>query len=523
MFIANRGSLSRRLRLTALLPCFAAVPALAQRPLRAADSALVGRILLAEDRRDSASAAFDEGKRHADPRIQYIARRAEARVSDAKFARRDSIPGAPKLPAPPAYVDPAWRLRFRALSARSDCAALRTALADSAWAVRLRALDLVGRDCAADTALMRIVRGWAGAPSATSQRRRGGVSWQPAAHAIVALARAAPAEARAVLPLALSTSVPWMRTYAARAAGILRDTTALRHLAGDSNANVMEAAVDALSSTAGHAGDDEFLAALGAHGYQAVRAAARALKGSPRSGDVVMSALVAARRLRADSSETSRDARMALMELLMEFATSAQVPDIIPLAADFDCEVASIAAAIARKLRTTAQPRCTPLPIALPADAVSLALGRDVRIRVTLADSSGGGSFVVRLRGDVAPLMGARILALAQSGYYDGLVWHRVEPDFVVQGGGLGANEYAGNPRFLRDELGTVPHVRGTVGMSTRGHDTGDAQWFFNLRDNRRLDRDYTLFAEVVEGIDVVDGILEGDVISHMEVLPPSK
>jgi cyclophilin family peptidyl-prolyl cis-trans isomerase len=119
--------------------------------------------------------------------------------------------------------------------------------------------------------------------------------------------------------------------------------------------------------------------------------------------------------------------------------------------------------------------------------------------------------------------MGARILALAQSGYYDGLVWHRVEPDFVVQGGGLGANEYAGNPRFLRDELGTVPHVRGTVGMSTRGHDTGDAQWFFNLRDNRRLDRDYTLFAEVVEGIDVVDGILEGDVISHMEVLPPSK
>jgi cyclophilin family peptidyl-prolyl cis-trans isomerase len=210
-------------------------------------------------------------------------------------------------------------------------------------------------------------------------------------------------------------------------------------------------------------------------------------------------------------------------ELLAEFASPAQVPDILPLANDFDCEVANLAAAIARKLHANAAPRCAPLPIALPADAASLALGRDVRLRVTLADSSGGGSFVVRLRGDVAPIMAARVLALVRSGYYDGLTWHRVEPDFVVQGGGLGANEYAGNPRFFRDELGTVPHVRGTVGMSTRGHDTGDAQWFFNLRDNRRLDRDYTVFAEVVEGIEVVDGILEGDVIGRMDVLPTAR
>ena len=110
--------------------------------------------------------------------------------------------------------------------------------------------------------------------------------------------------ARDVLPLALSTPVPWTRTYAARAAGVLRDTAALKHLAGDANNNVKEAGIDALSSVAGHAGDDEFLAALGATGYQAVRAAARALKGSPRSGDVAMAALgdraTAARRLERD-------------------------------------------------------------------------------------------------------------------------------------------------------------------------------------------------------------------------------
>jgi len=87
----------------------------------------------------------------------------------------------------------------------------------------------------------------------------------------------------------------------------------------------------------------------------------------------------------------------------------------------------------------------------------------------------------------------------------------------VIQGGSPGANEYVGLARFLRDELGTVPHVRGTVGMSTRGHDTGDAQWFVNLKDNIRLGPDYTVFAEVVEGMSVVDGILEGDAIQSIE------
>jgi cyclophilin family peptidyl-prolyl cis-trans isomerase len=66
-----------------------------------------------------------------------------------------------------------------------------------------------------------------------------------------------------------------------------------------------------------------------------------------------------------------------------------------------------------------------------------------------------------------------------------------------------------------------VTHARGTLGMSTRGHDTGDAQWFVNLRDNARLDRDYTVWAEVVAGIEVVDGILEGDVISRIRPITP--
>jgi cyclophilin family peptidyl-prolyl cis-trans isomerase len=501
---------------TALLAVFPAV-ALAQ---SRADSALIGRILLAEDQRDSTSAALTEGIRHRDVRIATIAKRAAARIRDPKFAGRDSFP---PLPPPPKYADPAWRLRFREVNAkRADCAAMRTALADSAWPVRLLAADRVVPECSSDSVLVRTLVTWAENPPVVGAHRRGVASWHPAAHAITALARLAPMRARALLPIIAPSPIPWLRVYAATAAGTLNDTTTLRRLARDRDDNVKEAAIDALSRVAGHVGDDAYIAALSSRGYQAVRAGARALKGSPRGAALLPPIIAAAERIRADSSETSRDARLALIERAGEFATATNgLPT--SFAVDFDCAVAQAAAPIAAR---SAAPnvrigaRCTPLPITLPADAVSLALGRDVRLRVTLADSSGGGSFTVKLRGDVAPLMAARILALARSGYFNGRTWHRLEHDFVMQGGG-GGSEYVGHPRFIRDELGTVPHARGTVGMSTRGHDTGDAQWFVNLRDNFRLNGDYTVFAEVIDGIDVVDGVLQGDVIARIAVVTP--
>jgi cyclophilin family peptidyl-prolyl cis-trans isomerase len=156
----------------------------------------------------------------------------------------------------------------------------------------------------------------------------------------------------------------------------------------------------------------------------------------------------------------------------------------------------------------------------LPREAVRLALGADVRLRVAMAS---GGRWVVKLRGDAAPITAAKVLALVRQGYYDGTVWQRVEPDFVIQGGGHGANEYVGYRHYLRDELGNLPHTRGTVGMSTRGHDTGDAQWFVNLKDNPRLGKDYTVFGDVVEGMAVVDGMLEGEVMTQVTVVAPPR
>lgn len=490
--------------------------AISAQALPSPDSALVRQILTAEDRRDTTDRALAEGVASRDARVTLIARRALARMRDPKFATRDSL-GA--LPAPPAYPEPAWRLRYRALATHNvDCTALRAALTDASWHVRLRAADLAGTACRGDAEFTASMRAWL-ATAGSSARLRDGAAWQPAAHALVALSRAAPDVARAALPAFLRHDAHWMRVYAARAAAVLTDTLALRTLSADRNDNVKEAAIDALSKLTAHADDSLYVAALQAKGYQAVRSAALALKGATPTRPMRHALVTAAQRLRADSSETSRDARTEVMTRIAEMADAQMAAHIATLASDFDCAIAAKAAEIAAALGKPTTPQCAPFIREIPADAVPLALGADVRLRVVMAPSSGGGSFVVRLRGDVAPIMAARILALVRSGYYDRQAWHRVEPNFVIQGPSPGDNEYVGYPRFLRDELGTVPHVRGTVGMSTRGHDTGDAQWFVNLKDNLNLGRDYTVFGEIVEGIEVADGVLEGDVIERIEVV----
>lgn len=462
--------------------------------LTAADSVLIRRILLAEDARDSTSAALADGARHADLRIRTLARRATWRIRDSAFVARDSLP---PLPAPPVWPEPSWKARYRALTqGRDDCALLRTALADSAWPVRLRAADLARASCAQDDSIVRALRTWIDAlPGDASRRGAGHVSWHAAAHSAAALARLRPAEAR-MRVRRLATHRQWQaRAYAARAAAMLSDTSVLRTLARDSNDNVKEAAIEALSKLTGggHADDDIYVAALAANGAQAVRAAALALKGSPRP-DVAAILGAAYDRWVARGSASERDARVALLE-----AAGRPVTDDRP---------------VQDGLNSTAQTDSS-------TDLVRLALGEDVRLRVTMSRATAGGSFVVRLRGDVAPITAARVLALARSGYYDNTDWHRVENDFVIQGLGHGSNEYVGYDRYFRDELGNVPHTRGSVGMSTRAHDTGDAQWFINLKDNPRLGRDYTVFAEVVEGMDVVDGVLEGDMVASIRVVTP--
>jgi cyclophilin family peptidyl-prolyl cis-trans isomerase len=456
----------------------------AQTPaLSPADSSLVHSILRAEDRRDASDAALARGRNHRDQRVRAIAQRAAWRIRDTLFAARDSMAAGAQATR---WPENPWRQRYRAMAPYRDaCDVVALGLRDSTWQVRLRAADMVRASCAGDERIVSALRSWMDSmPADVSRRTRNGVSWHGAAHALVAMARLRPDEARRRIPL-FGAHAQWhLRLYATRAAGILSDTAALRAFAGDANDNVKEAAIENLSRLVGHGADDVYLAALSAPGAQAVRAAAIALKGSTRA-DVRAAVNGAYARWSARDNQSERDARHALLEAAG---------------------------------RSTAEDRAALRGGDVPRVAVPLALGADVRLRVEMSQAAGGGAFTVKLRGDLAPIMASRILELARSGYYDNGTWHRVEHDFVVQGGAHGDNEYVGHGRFLRDELANLAHPRGTVGMSTRGHDSGDAQWFINMRDNPRLIRDFTIFGEVVEGMDVVDQIQEGDAILRITI-----
>jgi cyclophilin family peptidyl-prolyl cis-trans isomerase len=128
------------------------------------------------------------------------------------------------------------------------------------------------------------------------------------------------------------------------------------------------------------------------------------------------------------------------------------------------------------------------------------------------------GTFVVGLRGDVAPATVDSFAELAAEGYFEGTEIHRVVPGFVVQAGdptgtGLGDPGYT-----LRCEVSPLPYRRGTVGMALSGKDTGGSQFFVALSAQPHLDGNYTVFGEVGAGMEVLDLIEEGDEILEVKI-----
>jgi peptidyl-prolyl cis-trans isomerase B (cyclophilin B) len=122
-----------------------------------------------------------------------------------------------------------------------------------------------------------------------------------------------------------------------------------------------------------------------------------------------------------------------------------------------------------------------------------------------------------------APKTVANFVKLTESGFYTGLKWHRVIPDFVIQGGcpnGTGA----GGPGYQIDcELDGENqfHDTGVLSMAHAGRNTGGSQFFVchSRRNTAHLDRNHTCFGKVTEGLDVLDQIREGDSIDSIEII----
>lgn len=131
------------------------------------------------------------------------------------------------------------------------------------------------------------------------------------------------------------------------------------------------------------------------------------------------------------------------------------------------------------------------------------------------------GRIVLRLVAEQAPLTVQRLAEVASRGDYDGVPFHRVVPNFVIQGGDIVRGDGHGDPGFvLRSELTRIPFRRGTVGMASAGKDTEGSQYFITHAMQPHLDGRYTAFGVVVEGVDVVDRIRPGDRVLRAWVSP---
>lgn len=130
------------------------------------------------------------------------------------------------------------------------------------------------------------------------------------------------------------------------------------------------------------------------------------------------------------------------------------------------------------------------------------------------------GTMILELYPEEAPGTVANFAKLAQSGFYDGLTFHRVIPNFVIQGGDPNGNGSGGPGYTIKCETEGNPHkhLRGSMSMAHRGKDTGGSQFFICHSPQSHLDGIHTVFGRVTEGLDVLDSIRQGDRMTHVTI-----
>lgn len=177
------------------------------------------------------------------------------------------------------------------------------------------------------------------------------------------------------------------------------------------------------------------------------------------------------------------------------------------LLARFDAAASAAAAASIR-----------PVPNPWPADAYTAMTVVEPQYSPRAYIETRHGTIEIELDVINAPLTARGFIDLARKGFYNGVSFHRVVPNFVVQAGDPRGDGAGSGGRGLRDELSPEPHVRGSVGIALSWADTGSSQFYITHGPAPHLDGRYTVFGKVLSGMEAVDKIRQGDVITSVRV-----
>lgn len=194
---------------------------------------------------------------------------------------------------------------------------------------------------------------------------------------------------------------------------------------------------------------------------------------------------------------------------VIQYFSELNMPPVLKQLAESDKEIIRIGAQ--RALNTYQEPKNE--PIATPTELPSSLSEGPSRVKIVTTK----GDIVIKLFTDT-PYTSTNFIRLVESGFYDNTYFHRVIPNFVAQGGSKYGDGSGSVGYSIREELNQRSHRKGTIGMATAGKDTGGAQFFFNLAPNLHLDSNYTVFGEVVAGMDIVMSLEQNDQILKAEI-----
>lgn len=288
----------------------------------------------------------------------------------------------------------------------------------------------------------------------------------------------------------------------------------LTPLLNDGDARVISAVLTALTKLKAPGIDKILLDRLGSEDVGVRTAAATNIGEVKPEGGV--EALVAA--YKRGEADLVFDTRAAAIEALSKYGAAA-LPALRVALTDKDWAVRVKAADLLKAIDSTIETAqaIRPAPPSRPANYERPALlNPSVSPHVYIETEKG----TIEIELDVldAPLTSDNFMMLARKGYFDGLSFHRVIPNFVVQSGDPRGDGEGGPGYSIRDELNQEPYLRGTVGMALAWRDTGGSQFFIALGPQPHLDARHTVFGRVVAGMEFADGIAQGDVMTRVRV-----